>query len=160
MQSGSGEGAVSQVTLLVAIAAGVAIVQTGVGLLANYATEAQAATVNDYVHNVMHKKSIELDLTYYENPHYFDTLHRAQKEGPYRPTTIVNGLTLLGQNTVSLIVMVGLLFTFHWSVGLLLFVYYPRPFGANPFRPEEFQVAEGGHSLREKSILLQLGADQ
>jgi len=71
---------------------------------------------------VMHKKSIDLDLAYYENPDYYDTLHRAQREGPYRPTTIVNGLNQLGQNTVSLIVMVGLLFTFHWSVGLLLFI--------------------------------------
>ncbi len=108
--------------VLVVIAAGVAVVQVGVGRLAAYATEAQAVTVTDYVHDVMHKKSIELDLAYYENPDYFDTLHRAQREGPYRPTTIVNGLNMLGQNGVSLIVMVGLLFTFHWSVGLLLFV--------------------------------------
>ena len=122
VQSGSAEGAVSHVILLVVIAAGVAIVQVGVTRLAAYATEAQAITVTDYVHDIMHKKSIDLDLAYYENPDYYDTLHRAQREGPYRPTTIVNGLNSLGQNSVSLIVMVGLLFTFHWSVGLLLFV--------------------------------------
>ncbi|MFC1832336.1 ABC transporter ATP-binding protein [Thermodesulfobacteriota bacterium] len=122
VQSGSVESAASHVILLVVIAACVAIVQVGVSRLASYVTEAQAITVTDYVHDVMHKKSIELDLAYYENPDYFDTLHRAQQEGPYRPTTIVNGLNMLGQNGVSLIVMVGLLFTFHWSVGLLLFV--------------------------------------
>ena len=122
IQSETGEGPLSRVILLVAIAAGVAVAQAGVQRLAAYATEAQAANVTDYVHEVMHKKSIELDLAYYENPDYYDTLHRAQREGPYRPTTIVNGLNLVGKNAVSLIVMVGLLFTFHWSVGLLLFV--------------------------------------
>ena len=122
VQTGSTEGTVSRAILLVACAGGVAIIQAGVGRLAAYSSEAQAAMVTDYVHEVMHKKSIDLDLAYYENPDYWDTLHRAQREGPYRPTTIVNGLNMLGQDAVSLIVMVGLLFTFHWSVGLLLFV--------------------------------------
>ena len=62
-----------------------------------------------------------MDLAYYENPKFFDTLRRAQQEGPYRPTRIVNGLTRLGQNSISLAAMVGLLFSFHWVVGMILF---------------------------------------
>ena len=62
-----------------------------------------------------------MDLAYYENPKFFDTLRRAQQEGPYRPTRIVNGLTRLGQNSISLIAMIGLLFSFHWVVGMILF---------------------------------------
>ncbi len=60
------------------------------------------------------------DLDYYENPRYFDTLHRAQRESPFRPTQIVNTLMRLGQSAVSLIAVSGLLATFHWAVSLVL----------------------------------------
>ncbi|MDT8390372.1 MAG: ABC transporter ATP-binding protein [Lentisphaeria bacterium] len=116
------DGTLSSMIILVAIAAAIALVQTGLEKLSAYVTEAQSSVVGDYVHDVMHKKSIELDLSYYENAEFQDTLHRAQSEGPHRPTTIVRGLHQLAQNAISLAVMAGLLFTFHWSVGILLFV--------------------------------------
>jgi len=108
------------VFLLVGLAALLAVFQAGLRLLSSYVAEAQAAIVTDYVSRTLHRKSISLDLSYYENPEYYDTLHRAQQEGPYRPTRIVNGLTRILQNTVSLFAMVGLLFMLHWSIGLLL----------------------------------------
>ena len=74
------------------------------------------------MYDVLHAKSVEVDLEYYENPQYFDTLHRAQQEGPFRPTHIVNGLAQLGQNGISLIAMAGLLLSFHWGVAVVLFI--------------------------------------
>lgn len=120
VQTGSAEGSVRTIILLVGIAAAVAIIQSAIGLAGGYVSEAQGAIVTDYVLNTLHKKSISLDLAYYENPQYYDTLHRAQREGPYRPTRIVSGLTRMLQNSVSLFAMVGLLFLLHWSIGLLL----------------------------------------
>lgn len=111
-----------RIVYLVGAAALVTIVQAAIRSAASYIAEAQAAVVTDYVSSALHDKSIALDLAYYENPQYYDTLHRAQREGPYRPTKIVNGLTRVLQNGVSLAAMVGLLFMFHWSVGILLFV--------------------------------------
>jgi ATP-binding cassette subfamily B protein len=122
LQSGNAMSSYQSVVSLVIAAAAVAIVQSAVRTLASYVAEAQGAVVTDYVSSALHDKSIALDLAYYENPKYYDTLHRAQREGPYRPTKIVNGLTRVLQNGVSLIAMVGLLFMFHWSVGVLLFV--------------------------------------
>ena len=98
----------------------VMIAQSGVHQLLKYIEECQAAKVSNYVVGLIHKKSISLDLAYYENPEYYDTLHRAQQEGPYRPDSIVKGLTSLLQNGVSLVAMVGLLFLFHWIVGVVL----------------------------------------
>jgi len=72
------------------------------------------------MHDVLHEKSLEVDLGYYENPEYYDTFHRAQKEAPYRPTRIVNGLVQLTQNGISLVAMVGLLVSFHWLVAAVL----------------------------------------
>jgi ATP-binding cassette subfamily B protein len=110
------------VALLIACAAGVALFNALIQLLSGIVKEAQSATVTDHMYDVLHAKSVEVDLEYYENPQYFDTLHRAQQEGPFRPTHIVNGLAQLGQNGISLIAMAGLLLSFHWSVTVVLFI--------------------------------------
>ena len=109
------------VALLIGIAAGVAIFKALCQSVAGVVKEAQTLTVTDHMYDVLHAKSIEVDLEYYENPQYLDTLHRAQKEGPYRPTQIINGLVRLGQSGISLVAMTGLLFTFHWVVAVVLF---------------------------------------
>lgn len=110
------------VALLVGIAGAVALFNVLWQLIAGYVKEAQALAVTDYMYDVLHAKSIAVDLEYYENPLYFDTLHRAQQEGPFRPIQIINGLVRLGQSGISLMAMVGLLFLFHWGVAVILFV--------------------------------------
>lgn len=122
VQTGDGEASFQRAVYLIIAATLVGILQAALRLASGYVAETQGAIVTDYVARMLHKKSISLDLGYYENPKYYDTLHRAQQEGPYRPTKIVNGLTKILQNGVSLTAMVGLLFTFHWGVGILLFV--------------------------------------
>lgn len=122
IQSGNTSDNFRQAVFLIIISAVLALFQAAVRLLGGYVAEAQSAVVTDYVSSRIHEKSIDLDLAYYENPKYHDTLHRAQREGPYRPTKIVNGLTQTLQNGVSLFTMAGLLFMFHWVVGFLLFV--------------------------------------
>jgi ATP-binding cassette subfamily B protein len=122
VQSGDVSESSRRAVYLIIAATLVAVFQSAVQLVSRYVSEAQAAVVTDYVSSTLHEKSIALDLAYYENPKYHDTLHRAQREGPYRPTRIVSGLTQVLQNAVSLTAMVGLLFMFHWAVGILLFV--------------------------------------
>jgi len=90
--------------------------------LAGLAGEAQALAVADRVHGILHEQSLALDLEYYENARYHDTLHRAQQEAPYRPTRIVNGLMAVAQNGLTLLCMVGLLFSFSWLVAAALFL--------------------------------------
>ena len=82
--------------------------------------EVQAQSVTDYMASVIHAKSVQADLAYYENSQYYDTLHRAQKEAPYRPTHIVNGLVQVGQSSVALIAIVGLMLSLHWIVAAVL----------------------------------------
>ncbi len=110
------------VALLIGLAAAVALLNALCQSLAGLVKEAQALAVTDHMYDILHAKSVEVDLEYYENPKYFDTLHRAQREGPYRPTQILNSLVGLGQSSISLLAMAGLLFSFHWVVALVLFV--------------------------------------
>jgi len=113
--------AFKQIVLLILIAGGVALLNALCQLMANLINEAMSLTVTDHVFDILHAKSVEVDLEYYENPQYFDTLHRAQQEGPYRPTSIVNNLVRLVQNSVTLFAMTGLLLSLHWGVALILF---------------------------------------
>ena len=110
------------ISILIGLAAGAALLNAIGRHFSAYVSEAQTLKVTDHVYNILHEKSAELDLEYYENPKYFDTLHRAQKEGPYRPSMIINSWIRLGQNAVSLIALSGLLMAFHWGVVFILII--------------------------------------
>ncbi len=106
--------------VLTGIAAGIGILNAVCQQTSNYLKEKLSIKVSDHVLELLHKKSVLADLEFYENPAYFDTLHRAQMEGPFRPTSVVNGLINLIQNSVSLIAITALLISFHWSVPIVL----------------------------------------
>lgn len=103
-------------------AAGIALLTALARSLSEMAGEAQGQLVTDTVADILHEKSAAVDLGYYEDPAYYDTLHRAQQEAPYRPTHILNGLVSLAQNSLSLVGVAALLFSFRWQVGLVLFL--------------------------------------
>jgi ATP-binding cassette subfamily B protein len=63
-----------------------------------------------------------VDLEYYEDARYQDTLHRAQHEAPYRPKYILNSLLQFGQESISLLAMAGILWWLHWAVIPVLLV--------------------------------------
>ncbi|MDH3603006.1 MAG: ABC transporter ATP-binding protein, partial [Candidatus Tectomicrobia bacterium] len=119
--AGSGPAnAVQRVFFLMAFAAVVALIGAGCRALASLVNNVQTQRVTDHMYDILHTKSTQADLAYYENPKYYDTLHRAQEEAPERPQNIVQDLLQLGQNSISLIAMLGLLISFHWSVVAIL----------------------------------------
>ena len=90
-------------------------------MLAHIAT-VQANLVSDHMQRIVQSKSVALDLAYYENSLFFDKLHRAQREAPARPVRIVDGLSQVARNGLTLIGAFALLATFHWSVVLAVVV--------------------------------------
>jgi ATP-binding cassette, subfamily B, bacterial len=111
-----------QVLPLLILAAVVTVITTLCQSLTELVNTAHAQKVTDYMQGIIHDKSIEADLEYYENAEYHDALTRAQQEAPYRPPQILNRLAEIGQNGISLVAMVGLLLTLHWSIIGVLFV--------------------------------------
>jgi ATP-binding cassette, subfamily B, bacterial len=100
-----------------------AAVAAAIGLsraLAGFVSTAQSQVVTDYMQDILHAKSIEVDLDYYENAQYYDVLHRAQREAPSRPAFIVRDLGTVLRNAVSLVAIGVLLLSFHWSLPFLL----------------------------------------
>ncbi|MBM3314114.1 ABC transporter ATP-binding protein, partial [candidate division WOR-3 bacterium] len=73
-----------------------------------------------------HGQSVAVDLEYYEDARYYDTLHRAQGDAISRPISIVNRLIQVGQSAISLIGVAGLLIAFNpWLALVLLLVALP-----------------------------------
>jgi len=111
---------VQDVWMWIAIAAAVGLATALARLLSEYATTAQALQVTDGVAEILHAQSIAVDLAYYEDPSYYDTLHRAQGEAPYRPASIVNGLIQIAQNGLALVGIAAWLMSLNWLIGVVL----------------------------------------
>lgn len=120
LQTANPAEAFRPVTIWIMWAAGVAVLSVLARSLSEYSAEEQSQRVTDAVADILHEKSIAVDLGYYEDPGYYDTLHRAQREAPYRPTRIVHGIIQVIQNILSLAGIFVLLVTFNWLVAVLL----------------------------------------
>ena len=110
------------VLLWIGLAALVAFVSALTTSASTYITEGQNQTMQNYMGRIVQRKASEMDLEYFENAEFFDTLHRAQEEAPFRPTRIVRGLTQFLQSLFGLVGFVALLTTLHPLVPLVLLV--------------------------------------
>src|ERR1039458_8278498 len=72
----------------------------------------QGERVQDHILALVHKKSVEVDLAFYDSPEFFDRLHRARAEAYYRPLALTESAGNLAQNAITLVTMFALLFSF------------------------------------------------
>ncbi len=110
------DASLTHILTILAGIAGVAAISALLTALAGLVSKIQSEVVTDHMYAILQAKSVEVDLEYYENARYQDTLHLAQQEAPYRPTAILNALLQMGQNTISLLTMAALLWWMHWGV--------------------------------------------
>lgn len=86
----------------------------------NFIRKKQSMKLEIYMYDLLHSKSIKLDLISFEQPEYFDCLTRASREAPWRPNNILNNIVSVFRALFSLLLMAGLIFTLHWSLAILL----------------------------------------
>jgi ATP-binding cassette subfamily B protein len=98
------------------LAAGIALAQAGVGAIGRFLQDAQSQAVTDYMYGLLHHQAIVVDLGYFDDVRYRDSLHRAQREAPFRPGRVLASVLDVGRNAVALAAMGGLLVSFHWAV--------------------------------------------
>ena len=122
MVTGTGGESFGHTALLIGLMGGAALLTAVARSLSGLVSNAQSRVVTDTMQDILHERSVSVDLAYYEDSRFYDTLHRAQTEAPYRPTSIVNGLIRSVQELITLLAMTGLLLTFHWAVAAVLVV--------------------------------------
>ncbi len=66
-----------------------------VNLLSGVNTDIMSQRLIDYLSDRMQKQSARLDMSYFDNPEYHDTYHRAQQEASFRPLQVLNGFMSL-----------------------------------------------------------------
>jgi len=81
---------------------------------------AQSEKVQDNVHALIHEQAMSLDMSFYDNPGYYDQLHRARIDALSRPAALIGNAGALLQSFVTLVAMAGVLFTFGVWLPLLL----------------------------------------
>jgi ATP-binding cassette, subfamily B, bacterial len=90
------------------------------GELQAYVRSRHAFHFETDIHDMLHRKSMQLDLMHFEDPGYYDILARASREAPYRPTSILANLILLTRGSLSLIIMIAVLASLHPLIILLV----------------------------------------
>ncbi len=109
-----------RVAFLIGLSAAIALLEILCTSIANIIRASQSRAITDHMYDVLHAKSVEVDLEYYENSSYYDKLHRFQQESSIRPNRILSNLLQVAQSGLSLLTMVGLIISIHWSIAIFL----------------------------------------
>ncbi|MCL4393896.1 MAG: ABC transporter ATP-binding protein/permease [Chloroflexi bacterium] len=95
--------------------------QAGVNQARTFAEHVLHARLNLDVNTRIIRKALDLDLTYFENPEYYDKLQNARREADWRGLQIVNGGFYLIQNVITLASFGALLLRFSPLLAVVLF---------------------------------------
>jgi len=114
------EAAFKMALIYVTLLGAVTLLTALLNSIASLVSETQGQAVSDYMQSIIHRKSVLLDLAYYENADYYNTLHRAQQDALYRPASIVKGLGQIGQSSVAMLSLAALLASLHWAAAVVL----------------------------------------
>jgi len=88
---------------------------------ARWVRTAQADRVQDHISRLVHRKSIAVDLAFYDNAEFYDHLHRARSDAGYRSVALLENLGGMVQNGITLVSMLAVLAPFGlWLPGALL----------------------------------------
>lgn len=69
----------------------------------------------------IHHQSINIDLEYYENAHYYDTFYRAKADATTRVINLFSQIQSIFLNVIALGGLLGLIVSLHWLPGVILF---------------------------------------
>jgi ATP-binding cassette subfamily B protein len=90
--------------------------------LAAWVRMALAERVRDAIIDLIHERSLAVDLAFYDLPEYYDHLHRAGQEASYRPVALLENFGALLQNGITLVAMMAVLLPYGLWLPVLLFL--------------------------------------
>src|SRR5215211_9278305 len=100
---------VRHVLLLLLLLGGILLLMEVVRGGINWVRTVQAELLQDHITSLIHEKSVNADLAFYELSDYYDHLHRARAEARYRPVALLGNLGALLQNSITLLAMGAIL---------------------------------------------------
>lgn len=89
----------------------------------------QAELIQDYISACIHRKSVEVDMAFYESPDYYDTLYRARDDASTRPALLLEHLGSVIQNSITVVLLTLLVARYSpWLILVMLFSVAPAFF--------------------------------
>ncbi len=120
-----------------------------------YRQETLDLLVQSHFGQLIMGKSSRVALAYYENPDFFDSLHRAQEEVTYRPAMILQAVLGLSQGlTGTLIALTVLLLQAWWLAVIFIFSLAPVIFIRIYYSRKLYQEQLATTSLRRQTWYL------
>lgn len=114
-------GNISELALPLAAAfCGVYFLQRLVSTLNSINNDVLSQRLQDYISGQLQKQACELDMSYFDNPKYHDTFHRAQQEASYRPIRLMEDMVSIFGSSISLVGVVGIMVVSSWWVILVM----------------------------------------
>ena len=107
--------------ILVAMRFGVSLVGAVLNQSSLYVSQIFNDRLNLHTKFVLLEKSAQLDLAHFESPEFYDTLERAQNSGSNYPVRVIQTLTGLFGQAITLVSLLGLLLQFNVAIIPLLF---------------------------------------
>jgi ATP-binding cassette subfamily B protein len=96
-------------TLVIAVLMGVVMLAKEIiGGFTTYIRTVQSANLRDYVAVLIQRKSVEVDLAFYDLSEFYDHLHRARIEANIRPVQLIEDLGALLQNGITVLAMIAI----------------------------------------------------
>lgn len=86
------EGYKTKIITQVLIAGGAMVSHAVVNSLSAYFSEVQSTIVSEKIDDMIHRHTVDLDMAYYEDPEYFNTLKLAKEAGGGRPNAVLMGM--------------------------------------------------------------------
>jgi ATP-binding cassette, subfamily B, bacterial len=141
-------------TTLIVLAA-ILIINSIAQNMSSFIGEMQEQLITNYFSSKIQAHSVTLDVSYYDNPDFHKTLHRAQEEAAFRPTMILQGVVGLVESSFTVASVGVLLFYQHWAIVLvLLFTAVPAVFVKIHYSRKLFEIQDKNFSIDIKSWYL------
>jgi ATP-binding cassette subfamily B protein len=81
---------------------------------------AQSELVRDHLSELIQRKSLDVDLAFYDSSDFYDHLHRARVDATHRPVELLEGLGSLLQGCITMAAILAILIPFGPLPGLAL----------------------------------------
>ena len=149
----------SRVLILMVLELGLGAITSLLGRVNGFVQNVLTELFRIHANTMVLKKSVELDLSYYETPSFYNNLQRAQQDAGNRPISVLQATFRLIQNLISGVTMIILVVRLNWIIAIgLILVTLPNfiidlKFSQRRYFLRMYQTAEGRKAGYFSSVL-------
>ncbi|MFC3196184.1 ABC transporter ATP-binding protein [Parapedobacter deserti] len=124
----------------VLIAGGLAVLHTVVNSISAYFSELQSTLVSEKIDDMIHRHTVDLDMAYYEDPEYFNTLKLAKEAGGGRPNAVLMGLLSMLSAALKMAAASVIIISIDWRLLPILLLFVLPMFAARIYYSEKYNA--------------------